>query len=115
MRRGSCRSTLDYGYFDHRNTFLIDLYMPDGRRSIQADWGALPTTDPWARADPRLVAYRDALLADRDRALAEPPIEDGPYGVIWPQQSAYLARKPFAARDMAAWVAGAARCSGRRA
>ncbi len=99
----------DYGYFDHQHTIILDIYLPDGRRSIWHDWGRLPAGDPWATADPRLVEYRDNLLAERDRALTEPPLEAKPYGVIWPQQSAFLARRPFAAKNADAWIAGAAK------
>ena len=101
---------VDYGYFDHANTLLVDLYRPDGRRSIETDWGGLPETDPWVAADERLCRYRDSILAERERAIALQPLEDKPYGVIWLQASAWLSRGGFLAgrKSMRAWVDAAA-------
>lgn len=96
--------SIDYGYWDHYRTFMFDRYRPDGSSSILDEWGSLPIASMWHRADKRLRKYRDKILALKDEALRQGPIEPPGYVAVWPSFTNYLAREPFRRPNKNDWL-----------
>jgi len=88
---------VDYGYFDHYKTVIIDRYLADGGTGLDEEWPAIPDASQWAAADERVAAYRDAVRERGQQALQAGPLEEN-YVVLWTQFSTSLLRPPFKAR-----------------
>jgi len=99
--------SVDYGYFDHYKTLILDRYQEDGTPTIRLDWDKIPDDRiHWEWAPRRLLAYRDKLAQVKMEALEAGPIEEPPYTLIWTQSGVTMARKPFRKniRDKHAWL-----------
>jgi len=88
--------SVDYGYFDHFRTLMLDRYLPDGSSAIAVEWDAVPA-DPidWSACDPRLRRF--VWLSHRlfDRASAMPPLAPKPYVAVFLQYSPALCRLDY--------------------
>jgi len=96
-RRGVVPLSVDYGYFDHFRTLMLDRYLPDGSSSIAEEWGAV-SDDPvdWDALDPRLTSYRDKVRRRWETALGDEPLHEPGYVAVFMQYSPALCRLPYA-------------------
>lgn len=96
--------SLDFGYFAHYKTFMLDYYIPheDGlRSSIYNEWDSLPTKVDWSKAPAYLQDYRNDVFQRISRA------DNSKYAgkvAIWMQWNAKLLRKEIGACSQAEWL-----------
>lgn len=90
--------SFDYGYFDHYQTYMIDVYSKNAESSIKSDWNTLPTTVDWGKAPEYIKKYRENFLKIYNRAKNNPPIENlksQEYVIIWMPSDADLLKNQF--------------------
>jgi hypothetical protein len=111
---------IDYGYFDHYQTYIVDRYRERGEPTIRLDWPQMPSEDiRWEWAPQRLITYRDKVWAVGDEARRAGPLLEGEYVCIWTQAHTYMTRGVFSqgSRKKHTWLARlceALRDQGRR-
>jgi len=87
---------IDFGYFNHYRTLILDPYQPDGSPSIHAAWYELPVEPQWRLADPALQRYRDYMADEWEAAgkLGPVPGTEPGYVLIYLQYSCSLSNLP---------------------
>jgi len=101
--RGILPLQIDFGYFNHYRTLILDPYQADGLPSIRALWDGLPVEPQWHLADPALQRYRDYMADEWEIAgnLGPVPGTQPGYVLIYLQYSCSLSI--FPASSYAEW------------
>lgn len=83
---------IDWGYFNHYRTFVLDIYEEDGTTSILSAWPRLAESPLWEDADPVLQSYRTYMENEWDIAgnLGPVPDTEPGYVLLYIQFSNYL-------------------------
>ena len=83
---------LDWGYFDHYHSLLLNVHEADGSPSIKRFWPELPEKPQWKTAGASLKAYREYMANEWRIAtqLGPVPGTKRSYVLIYQQNSAYL-------------------------
>jgi hypothetical protein len=88
----------DFGYFDHYNNYMVDIYDKNGKSGIVQDWPTVSETLDWSLAQEHVGEYRKDFLDRLEKAKKSAPIEgleSGKYVVIWQQSTLKLLRPEF--------------------
>jgi len=95
---------IDFGYFNHYRTLILDPYQADGSPSIRALWDELPVEPQWHLADAALQRYRDYMADEWEIAgnLGPVPGTEPGYVLIYLQYSCSLSSLP--ASSYAEWA-----------
>lgn len=105
----------DFGYFDHYNNYMVDIYDENGKSGIIKDWSNVSDKLDWDSAPDHIKEYRNNFLEQLNIAKSNDPIdnlESGKYVVIWQQSTLKLLRPEFndilttdgTAIDVANWI-----------
>lgn len=88
----------DFGYFDHYQTYMVDVYNNDGTSNITTDWNNLSDTVNWDEFPEYIKTYRNKFLKKINKYKKLKPIsglEEQKYVVIWPQGFLHLLKPQF--------------------
>jgi hypothetical protein len=89
--------SFDFGYFDHYQNWMVDMYDIRGVSSIYYEWDSISTEVNWS-SDIAISMYRDKILKNIEIQLSEDPIDDlikNEYVVIWTQWTTDLIKNCF--------------------
>ena len=95
--------SIDFGYLGHYQSFMLDIYRPDGYSAIGDDWASV-SSEPidWLETPAKIQDYRRRVLRGYNDAKTKPPLVEGEYVAVYMQQHAALSR--IAPRDNTGWV-----------
>jgi len=87
---------IDFGYWDHYKTIILDAYDKNGENSIKKHWPNLSPVPRWQDADEVALAYRDRQAESWKRAgeLGPVPGTEPGYILVYLQGSAYASVLP---------------------
>ena len=94
--KGIIPLSIDYGYFGHYRSYMVDRYISSGVGTIRLDWDELPTIPQWGEADHVIRKYRERVLENSEVAYSMGPLLDPGYVCIWSPSVGGHCREPFA-------------------
>lgn len=90
--------SFDFGYFDHYQTYMVDVYNKDGVSNISEDWESMSDTVNWDEFPQYIKSYRNKFLQKLNRYKKLKPadgLKEQKYVVIWPQGFLHLLKPQF--------------------
>jgi hypothetical protein len=93
---------MDFGYFDHGKTFLVDPYLYHCESSIKKEWPTASEDMNFNNLQTNIQEYRNKVIENFNKARAEEPLNglnSENYCVIWTQQALHLLRECFYNED----------------
>lgn len=96
--KGVIPMALDFGYFDHGKTFMVDPYLRNCESSIKKDWIRINENLNFQDLQPNIREYKNKIIENFNIAKNQEPLNglgSENYCVIWTQQALHLLRECF--------------------
>lgn len=93
---------MDFGYFDHGKTFLVDPYLYNCESSIKKEWSNTSEDINFNTLQQNIQEYRNKIIENFHLAQSQEPLkglDSENYCVIWTQQALHLLRECFYIND----------------